>query len=220
MNSKVWLVIFGIFALVLIGAAGFFCFGASQKYNEALEDWNNTRDAISGLERKVPYPNKENQDALENVVKEYKDSVTQLFDSLNKFQKPLNTALPNTEFVQLVKTRVEEFRALAASGGMSMDTEEGDASTFQLGFDAYANTIPAPELVPILDYELEAIDHLLRELVAAGAEQLVSFERDPIPGEAGGPEAQESGVVHKYPIRLRFRSTHNSFQKIHQQDCE
>jgi hypothetical protein len=89
-----------------------------------------------------------------------------------------------------------------------------DPQAFQLGFDSYATDIPKPELVPYLDYELEAIDKLLRQLVDTDAEALLTFERDPIPGEDGGAERQESSVVHKYPIRLRIRAKHASFQNF------
>jgi hypothetical protein len=72
--------------------------------------------------------------------------------------------------------------------------------------------IPPQELVPYLDFELEAIDHLLRALVRNGADRLVTFDRDPIAGEPGGAETTKGAVVHKYPVRIRFQGDHDSFQ--------
>jgi len=210
MNSKVWLVIFGLFALVLIGGAGYYCMGAYGKYSEALSTWDSTKGAISGLERRVPYPSEKNKVELQKKVDGYNVAVKQLFQSLNKFQKQLDTKLQNTDFQQLVKTKVEGFRTFAASGGMSMDA----ADEFQMGFDTYANTLPSPESVPVLHYELEAIDLLLRDLVTAGAEQLLLFSRDLIPGEVGGPTEKKSGVVHKYPVRVKFHGSHEAFRKF------
>lgn len=210
MNSKVWLTVFSIFAVLVIGGAGFYCFSASGKYSEALEGWDSKVASIRRLEQTVPYPEKGNAEELEKKVEVYKTSVDKLFESLNKFQKPLNTTLPSTEFQQTVKTRVSEFRQFAQDGGLAIDTE----TDFQLGFGLYSNTLPSPELVAILDYELSAIDHLLRELTVSGAQELVSFERDPIPGEPGGDENAGSGVVQKYPVRLRFRITHGAFQQF------
>ncbi len=210
MNSKVWLTVFGIFAVVLVGGAAFYCFQSSGKYSAALEGWDTKVATIRRLERTVPYPSEQNADELEAKVGVYKGSVDKLFTSLNQFQKPLNMALLNTEFQQLVSDRVSEFRGIAEAGSLKME----DGENFQLGFDLYQATLPAQELVPVLDYELSAIDHLLRELVISGAEDLNSFVRDPIPGEGGASADTKNSVVQKYPVRLRFRTTHGGLQQF------
>lgn len=210
MNHKTWLTVFGVFALLLIGAAGFYAFSSYGDYSEEMSGWDSSVGTIESLERRVPYPNEENAEALKKSVEGYDASVQDLYQSLISFQRPLNAALQGTQFAQLVKKNVQEYREFAKTGGLEIESTE----EFQLGFDAYSSSIPAPELVPVLDYELEAIDHLLRELVTSGVDTLMSFERDAIPGEAGGAEDHDSGVVHKYPVRLRFRSDYESFQKF------
>lgn len=208
MNSKTWLTVFGLVAAIVLGGAGFYAASSYGKYKTALEGWDAKVGTIQTLERKVPYPNEENAEAVENSLKEYQASVLKLSETLKSFQKPLNKELANTQFQQKVKERVEKFREVARTGGLEIDS----TTEFQLGFDSYANTLPQPELVPILDYELESIDHLLRKLVESGGELLSGFQRDAIPGEAGGAEKHESGVVHKYPVRFRFSGTFETFQ--------
>lgn len=210
MNHKTWLTVFGVFALLLIGAAGFYAFSSYGKYSEEMSGWDSSVGTIESLERRVPYPNEENAEALKKSVEGYDASVQELYQSLISFQRPLNAALQGTQFAQLVKKNVQEYREFAKAGGLEIESTE----EFQLGFDAYSSSIPAPGLVPVLDYELEAIDHLLRELVTSGVDTLMSFERDAIPNEPGGAEDHDSGVVHKYPVRLRFRSDYESFQKF------
>ncbi len=210
MNSKVWLTIYGGVALLVLGGGGFFAWSNYGKYKEALGGWDEKVSAIESLERRVPYPNKENSAALAAKAESYKASVGSLTETLKSFQRPLNTTLANTEFQRLVKTRVEDFRKVAAAAKMEIDA----STEFHLGFENYANTVPAPELVPLLDYELEAIDHLLRKLVASGAQSLAGFERDAIPGETGASAKHDSGVVHKYPVRFRFRGSHDTLQKF------
>jgi hypothetical protein len=95
-------------------------------------------------------------------------------------------------------------------GGLELATGED----FLLGFDLYTNTLPSPDLVPLLEYQADAIDHLLGMLVDSGAESLDAFERDPIPGEPGGAVNAETGWVRKYPIRLRFGTSFDSFQQF------
>lgn len=210
MNPKVWLIVFGVVAALALGGGGFYAASNHGKYREAMDGWGAKVSSIESLERRVPYPNKKNTEALAEKVESYRSSVDALEETLKSFQRPLNTTLANTNFQQLVKTRVEEFRRVAGDGGMEIDS----TNEFQLGFDIYANTVPAPALVPVLDYELEAIDHLLRKLVACGVERLSEFQRDAIPGEPGGPAVQDDGPVHKYPVRFRIRGSHDTLQKL------
>lgn len=170
MNSKTWLTVYGLFAFLVLAGGGFYAFTSHAKYSEALGAWDAKVGAIEGLERRNPYPNEDNAEALGEKVASYKESVKALSETLKTFNRPLNTELANTEFQQRVKTRVEEFRKAAREGGLAIESD----TEFQLGFDAYANTLPPPELVPVLDYELEAIDHLLRKLVECGATTLTT----------------------------------------------
>ena len=166
--------------------------------------------AIESLQRRVPYPNKENSEELGKEVSEYQAAVNDLFEGLNSFQRPLNTSLSATEFVQAVKAKIQEFRSFAEDEGLELE----NPAEFQLGFNAYSIQIPPQELVPYLDFELEAIHHLLKTLVESDVSQLMTFDRDPIPGELGGEEAASGSVVHKYPVRLRFKANHGAFQSL------
>lgn len=210
MNSKTWLTVFGVVAALAIGGAGFYAFSSYGSYKTAMDGWDAKVGTIQTLERKVPYPNEENSEAVEESLDRYREAVKKLSDTLNTFQRPLNRELANTEFQQRVKTRVEDFRQFARTGGLEIDSR----TEFHLGFDSYASNLPQPDLVPVLDYELEAIDHLLRTLVDCGAETMSSFQRDAIPGEAGSSGAHDSGVVHKYPVRFRFEGSFGALQEF------
>jgi len=210
MKSKAWLTIFSVVTVLLVGASGYFCFSSVGKFSEAQGSWGRKIDSIKLFERKVPYPSKKNVEELGAIVENYNKSVDGLFTNLNSFQKELDNKLKNIEFQDRVKTKVSEFRQFASSSQFVIDEADG----FQLGFDAYANSLPVPEIVPILDYELKAIDHLLRKIISAGGESMSSFSRDLIPGEVGGPEKQEDSVVHKYPVRLKMRCSHKAFQNF------
>lgn len=210
MNYKVWLITFGVIAALVIGATGFYAVSGYGKFSDAMEGWDNKVGTIESLERKVPYPNKDNSEALSEKVSVYEGSVDALFQSLNTFQRELNTTLPSTEFQQILKGKVQGFRKYADENGLEID----ESADFQMGFDQYSSVIPPQELIAILDYELEAIDYLLKAVVDCGVSSLVSFERDLIPGEAGSNGEHESGVVHKYPVRLRFSGSHDSFQTL------
>lgn len=210
MNSKTWLTVFGVAAALVIGGAGFYAISSYGSYKAAMEGWDAKVGSIQTLERKAPYPNEKNSDVVKESLDRYREAVKKLSETLNTFQRPLNKELANTEFQQRVKKRVEDFRQFARTGGLEIDS----TTEFQLGFDSYASSLPQPELVPVLDYELEAIDHLLRTLVDSGAETISAFQRDAIPGEIGSSGNHDSGVVHKYPVRFRFNGSFGAFQEF------
>ena len=209
MKAKAWLTIFTVFALLIIGGAAFLCFTTSKGYSNARANWDRNLSTIESLGKKKPYPSQENVQQLEKLKKEYEQAVAGLFKGLNQFQQDLNLSLVNTQFQQLVSDTTLEFRNTASGANFKIEVDE-----FQLGFDAYSNSVPTQEIVPILDYELKAIDHLLRTLMTSGAESMDHFSRDLIPGEVGGPERQEISVVHKYPVRIGFRSSHPSYREF------
>ncbi len=210
MKPKIWLSIYGFFAALVLAGGGFYALSSRSAYVEAMEGWDSKVGAIQSLESRVPYPKQENAEALAGKVESYRASVAELRKTLDSFQRELNTGIPNTQFQRNVRQRVEEFRKAARDGGLEIE----DGADFQLGFDKYANTVPAPELVPVLDYGLEAIDRLLRQLIACGVEKLESFRRDSIPGESGAPASFDDRVVHKYPVRLQFVASHDAFQQF------
>lgn len=210
MNYKVWLITFGVIAALLLGVSGFFAISGYGKYSDSLQSWDQLVGTIESLERRAPYPNKENSETLAAQVEAYESSVEELFLSLDTFQRPLDLTLDSASFQLRVKDKVQAFRKYSSDGGLEIN----EATDFQMGFDLYSTVIPPQDLVAVLDYELEAIDYLLRGLVDEGVSNLNTFERDPIPGESGAPPEQASSVVHKYPVRMRFTSSHDALQSL------
>lgn len=210
MSPKTWLAVYGISAALILGVSGTFALNSFRKYTEAVALWESKLGAIESLEKKTPYPNETNVLALAVKVESYKDSVAKFRSALQSFQRPLNPELANTSSHGGMRKRVENFRKAAKEGGLELATGEN----FLLGFDLYASTLPSPDLVPLLEYQAEAIEYLLGMLVDSGADSLNVFERDPITGEPGGAVNAETGWVRKYPVRVRFRTSFDSFQQF------
>ncbi len=211
MKPNAWLATFGVIALLLIGGAAFFCLKAKGSYDEAMNGWGDKLTKIGSLSKRVPYPSKEAEEKIKKQLDDYNAEVSDLYQNLNKFQKPLNLTIKDTEFQQLVRTKVEEILGIASGAGFVIE----DSEEFYLGFDLYKGRLPSPETVPLLDYELGAIDHLVRKIIESGGDSLVALARDPIPGEEGAENRkQEESVVHKYPVRLKFTGSHEAFQKF------
>jgi len=207
MNSKVWLRTFGIVSVLLLAATGFYAASSFQRYRESLSRWEEKVESIADLEVQVPYPDEKNASALEKRVGSYRESVQALSETLKAFQRPLETGVETTGQSR-AKKYVEDFRFFAKANVFAIET----GNEFLLGFDAYANKMPDPDLVPLLYFQMDAIDHLLRKLVTSGAKSMTSFERDPLPGESGSRESSSGAVIQKYPVRIRFQTDHDSLQ--------
>lgn len=210
MSPKTWLAVYGISAALILGVSGMFALTSFRKYTEAVALWESKLGVIEAFEKKTPYPNETNVLALAAKVESYKDSVVKFTAALQSFQRPLRTEMLNTASQGGMRRRVEDFRKAAEEGGLELAT----AGDFLLGFDLYANMLPSPDLVPLLEYQAEAIEHLLGMLVDSGADSLNVFERDPIPGEPGGAANVETGWVRRYPVRLKYRASFDSFQQF------
>lgn len=208
MNSKVWLRTFGIVSVLLLAATGFYAASSFQRYRESLSKWDAKVELIADLEGQVPYPDEKNASVLEKRVGSYRDSVRALSETLKSFQRPLVTGVENTAAQMRAMKFVEDFRLFAKANAFAIET----GNEFLLGFDAYADKMPDPDLVPLLYFQMDAIDHLLRKLVTSGAKSMTSFERDPLPGESGSRESSSGAVIQKYPVRIRFQTDHDSLQ--------
>ena len=204
---------FAVFALLIIGGAGFYFAKGFGNYRSEFNGWDDLASKIKRLEREAPYPNTANKRELENQLGNYEKGVNSLYESLSKFQKPLDQAMLDRDFPQKLKTRVEGFLELAGEKGMTIESKED----FYLGFDAYGSSLPKPGLVPLLNYQLDATHHLLKQLVESGATRLDKLSREMIPGEDPSAEKSDPGsgarsVVQKFPIKLDFAGRHQAFQ--------
>lgn len=216
MKGNTWLVGWLVVTVLLLGGAGFFLAKGYGTYSEEFSGWDNLSSKISRLEKEVPYPSEENEESLTQLVEAYDADVTALYESLDRYQKPLNEQISDSDFTtQILANKVTEFRKAAQEGGMTIKNED----QFYLGMAAYQSTFPRPQIVPILNYQLEATDHLLRLMVESGVDQLGFVNREELPGENSEVEGAEAGVVagkvvQKYPISVRFTAGHGAFQEF------
>lgn len=216
MKGNQFYIVFGAIAAVLLGAAGFYCYKGYDAYKAAGGEFETRRTATMRLKRSEPYPNEENLNAITKAVTEYEGEIKGLFKILDRFQQPLNTTIDDTQFPQILKSKIEAFKALAKKKGININEED----KFYMAMDAYRTTLPDPKAVPMLDYELGAIEYLLNILAEAGITQLINLDREllPIETEVSGKEApaavESSAVAAKYPVSLTFETKHPAFEKL------
>ncbi len=219
MKGNAWLAGYVVFTVLLLGGAGFYFFQGRAAYGEKFTGWDDLKSKIARLEKETPFPNEENAQNLEALVTDYDAKVKGLFDSLARYQKPLDAQLKDTDFTnRVLKEKLTAFVQLAGEKKLEIEKKE----EFYLGFDAYKATFARTELVPLLNFQLEAVDHVLRHLAESGAERLVEVTREPIPGEVVNPAAPAADaskpathaapeVAQKFPMQVRFVSNHQTY---------
>lgn len=220
MRGNQFYIVFGVVTAVLLGGAGFYCFKGHGAYTNAGSEFDTRRAALLSLKKSKPYPNEENLKRIEKAVGAYEGEIKGLFKILDRFQQPLSTTASDTEFPQVLKSKIEAFKALAKKKGVKIT---GDKE-FYMAMDAYRTTLPRPKAVPLLDYQLGAIEYLLTQLADAGATELIALKRELLPVEAaesgegegkeGGVPADGSSVVAKYPVSLSFETKHPALVKF------
>lgn len=212
MKSNPFYIIWGIVSLLLVGGAGFFLFSSKSAYDETKGSFDDKETSIERLQKKTPFPDADSVEAMENLVADYQTGVDDLYSSLVSFQRPLRTDLRDEEFQKLIFDKLKAFNASAKEAEMAIKGRDN----FYLGMDRYRETLPSPKNVPLLDYQLEAVDRLLQILVASGAVELLDLKRELLATEdnPNDPDPTIGQSVVRYELRVEFVAPFDAFQKF------
>ncbi len=212
MKAKQFYAVYGVILALIVGGAGFFLYRGFSAYSAAVEEFDNRDATIKTLKKAAPFPNAANLDKLTAQVDDYQQQIEELNKALLRFQKPLNMNVKDREFQQILKNKIREFKEYAKARGMGLPDTESDP--FYMAMDRYETELPESEIVPLLVYQLDAVERLLKMLADSRVEQLTTLSRETLPGEGDNPPAEEGTVVQKYPISLTFSATHSGFQSF------
>jgi hypothetical protein len=214
MKTNPFYAIWGIVSLLLIGGAAIFLFISRSAFKETENTFDEKEATIENLAKKKPHPDNSGLKAISELHTEYKGVVDELYESLANFQHPLNMELRAEDFQKLVLDKKRAFESAAAKKGMEVKISDG--ADFYFGMDRYASIIPASEIVPLLNYQLEAIDRLLTLMLDSGVGALVELEREllHVENNSGGVDPDEGKPVIRYALKVRFVADHPALQKF------
>lgn len=193
--------------LVLVGGSGFFFFKAYTAYSANNQQHQMLTGKLRKLENYEIYPDTQNVEAMEVAIDAYETEVNKLHEQLKAFQTPLKQ-IPARQFPQDLKRTVEEFRDYRVKNRVV--TPE----PFYLGFDKYEFNEPVPGATGILQYQLEATNHLVHLAIDNGADVIYSLTREETAVERGEEDPELTQRVVKYPVTFAFRTTHEGFREF------
>lgn len=168
------------------GAAGlgFMLFQSWSGFGAKLEEFNMLNSSIAGLNGAVLAPTPENLAKKQALVGEFITEAGRLQTVLATLQSDVKVeSISDTGFQAKLKTRIAETRKLAGNA-MALPAE------FNLGFDRYNSTLPpSNEVATELSGYLDAVEEIVKVMVASGVAQLDMIERSELPSEKGASPA-------------------------------
>jgi len=202
---------FALVMLILLGGSGFFLVKSLGAYNNASKEHGLLAQKKRSLERKSIYPNQENQDEFERRLDDFEAQVDELHDTLKRFQRPLESTLQAKDFPQILADAVVAFREYTRT-----EKPVSLPDDFYFGMGKYEKGgLPPQAATGILNFQLDAIERLLRVIIENGAEEIYSFDREITPlEEPGGENPELTAQVAKYTVTVSFLTSHDGFRKF------
>lgn len=179
---------------VMVAAVGLIVLtlGAKGSFDEVSQTYDSQATELGALQRKEPYPDKDNLQAMEEAREEYRASVAHLQATLSKIEFETPQLSPE-EFQKTLSASVTTVGEKARQNGVNMP------ATFYLGFDPYQSQLPSKELAPELARQLHAIQFVVAALLDNKPVSLDELSRLPLPLETGIKAPAAAGREQKPP---------------------
>lgn len=173
--------IIGLVAGTLVIGGGLVAFGLKQstRYAEAELEYSDVKSSVESMARIQPYPNEENRDERKKEVIAFRGKVEGLQNALQQFRPEEMEKISPQEFQNRLVKKTAELTALFDSKGISYPEQ------FGLGFEKYKNDLANPEATAKLNYQLEALDYIFREMAKVKTYDLRNVVREGFPAEVG-----------------------------------
>jgi hypothetical protein len=209
------------FLAVVGGAFGFLTYTAKGKYDQAVDAYQSKAQELKTLQNQQPYPSEANVKKMLDAQKAHQAAIDSLQKELAKAQIPLKPITPE-KFQDNLRESVRRITALANDRGVVMPKE----NKFYMGFDAYQSAPPKPEVTPLLERQLEAMEKAMTLLMESSITELKDIKRDPLPdesGKAGSPPSapaktakkdQKKPLVDRNEFQIEFVTPEGQLQKF------
>ncbi len=192
-------------ALVLCAALAFFAMKGETKYQDAKSSFDEVYAAVQKSEKLELYPSVENRDAKKKALDDYSQSIDQLRDFYGKYQIDPSNQITTQKFTEHLKAAKLEVQNAFKASDIKLPAD------FFMGFEAYGDKLAKTGSTALLDYELNAIKHLLLGMAEARPSELIRIFREKIPEENDVAYVPfENDVSRKFSYELVFKGSEAS----------
>lgn len=202
---------FGVVMLLLLGGAGFFMMQSLSAFNSASNEFGMLASKKGKLEKKPIFPSQENLEGFTKQLDQFEEKVNALHGKLKQFQRPLDNSLQAKDFPQVLGDAVKAFRNYTRQDKPVLLPED-----FYFGMNKYEKGgLPPQAATGILKYQLDAIERLLKVMIATGSDEIYRFVRETTPLELpDGKDPELTSQVAKYTVTVGFLTTHDGFRNF------
>jgi hypothetical protein len=197
--------------LVLCGLLAFIAIKGGSKYQQAKVDFEKAHGDVTKSEKLPLYPTKDNSQAKQKALDDYLQSIDELSGFYSKFQLDPTKQITTQQFTENVKAaNAEVIKAFGADAAQSEARTKLPADFF-MGFEAYKGQLAKTGATAFLDYQLNAIKHVLLGMAEARPSELISIYREKIPEESDAKfELPKHGVARKFGYEIVFKGSEAS----------
>ena len=204
------------------GAAGlgFMLFQSWSGFGAKLEEFNMLNSTIAGLNSAMLAPTPDNLAKKQALVGEFTTEAGRLQTVLATLQSDVKVeSISDTGFQAKLKNRIAETRKLAGTS-LTLPAE------FNLGFDRYNSELPpSNEVATELSGYLDAVEGIVKAMIASGVAQLDMIERSDLPSEKGPsasaqarrpgqPAAAAPQLVERRQVRAMITADQSALQLL------
>lgn len=182
---------------------------ASGRYDQALTDYRAANADVSRFERLPLYPNQDNLVGKTKAIADYETSIANLREAYAKFQSELPARISPQEFGNRLVTANEQITARLNEAGVELPAD------FYSGFEGYTTSLAQSGATPVLNFQLDVVDHVMADLAAARPAALLNFHRIRQPEENGTTyQAPPGEIARPHTFELTFRATEPGVRKF------
>ncbi len=196
--------------LGLVALLAFFGMKGGSKLDAAKVSFDDAFAAVEKSEGLALYPSKDNVTAKKKALDDYRKSIEEMREDYKKFGvDPAAPGISTQEFTQRLKTAVKEVEdAFAAS---ESKLPEG----FFMGFESYRGELAKSGATTMLDYQLQAVKHLLLGLAESRPSELIRIYRERISEENDKAYVPgENEVARRFSYEIAVRGSEESIRQF------
>lgn len=191
--------------LVLCALLTFAAMNGGSKYQDAKSRYDDAFAEVNKGENLPLYPSSENRQAKIKALDDYQQAIEELRGFYSKYQLDPSVQITTQQFTERLKAAREEVRLAFEA------TDSKLPADFFMGFEAYSGKLANSGSTVLLDYQVNAIKHLLLGMAEARPSELIRIHREAIPEESGKPyEPFENEPARKFSYEIVFKGSEAS----------
>lgn len=171
----------GLLVGTLVIGGGLVALGVMQgkRYAGLQAEYGDAKSQVEKMARVRPFPNKENLEERKTEVTAFRGKVEGLQNAVQGYRPEALEDISPSEFQNRLVTKTAAIKELFGEKDISFPEQ------FAFGMESYLDALANPAATAKLNYQLESLDWLFRQLAEGPAYEVRNIVREALPSESG-----------------------------------